>query len=490
MSFVENQVRRIDAQLDRLQLASQTHAPFSPIASTTSARSPFSAEAQEQSLARIAHLQIVIKSLSAASSSRPLLSSTNLRWHLHEAELGRASVVAVETGNPGADFHCELEWLLVSKATTQTYGLILNTLLGQTIPLSNDIWYWDEVLGSYSYTGFYTLQTSPLRFWAWSKDVYRDARERLESIHATATDGSVLVRSLSQRWTEARKKQKLLKRLREMTASGLGVLLDEGLSFDAGEEESEVSIAGSDEHRKDEWKSIVAKSVALMETVLCNVTRLETGVSDFEEMVFTSVEDDTELLPSTGSTSEKPRPLAEKLQKILAVHMPEHITASKKLAVQYGKPSRLIRYWIPTTILILSSGTLLRILANRRAETLAWVRDLGSTVIDFWYNWVVEPLKKIIGTIRHDKDSEIAIISKDSLQGDRASLERMVVQFAIDNPDTTNGTPLGEAQITEIRTKVHEGDLTPVLKAYERDLRRPFMGTIRGELVRALLIQV
>jgi nuclear-control-of-ATPase protein 2 len=29
-----------------------------------------------------------------------------------------------------------------------------------------------------------------------------------------------------------------------------------------------------------------------------------------------------------------------------------------------------------------------------------------------------------------------------------------------------------------------------VLRAYERDLQKPFMGTVRGDLVRALLIQI
>lgn len=107
-------------------------------------------------------------------------------------------------------------------------------------------------------------------------------------------------------------------------------------------------------------------------------------------------------------------------------------------------------------------------------------------------NWVVEPTKKVIGTIRHDKDSEVAIMSKESLKGDRASLERMVVDFAIDNPEAANvgsGT-LTEAQIADVRAKVKEGDLTPVLRAYEKDLRKPFVGTIKGDLVRTLLIQV
>ena len=32
--------------------------------------------------------------------------------------------------------------------------------------------------------------------------------------------------------------------------------------------------------------------------------------------------------------------------------------------------------------------------------------------------------------------------------------------------------------------------MTPILKAYERDLRRPFVGTVTGNLIRTLLIQV
>src|SRR5436189_2987938 len=35
-----------------------------------------------------------------------------------------------------------------------------------------------------------------------------------------------------------------------------------------------------------------------------------------------------------------------------------------------------------------------------------------------------------------------------------------------------------------------EGDLSPVLRAYEKDLRKPFIGFVRGDLVRTLLIQI
>lgn len=107
--------------------------------------------------------------------------------------------------------------------------------------------------------------------------------------------------------------------------------------------------------------------------------------------------------------------------------------------------------------------------------------------MDFWANWVVEPTKKVIGTIRHDESSEVSILSKRSLEGDRASLERMVVDFAIANPD---GAALNTSQIADIRSKVREGDLTTVLKAYEKDIQSPVKGAIMGNLVSALLIQV
>ena len=63
----------------------------------------------------------------------------------------------------------------------------------------------------------------------------------------------------------------------------------------------------------------------------------------------------------------------------------------------------------------------------------------------------------------------------------------MVVDFAVDNH---TGPRLSDAEVADLRRSVHEGDLTPVLKAYEKDMQSPFMGTVRGNLIRTLLIQV
>ena len=461
-------------------------------------------------------LQAVARALSAASSVHAVLTPTIVLSSLEKGDLLGYKTSNNEDGQAKSKQEQELEWLIVSKAAAQTYGIILETLLDQTSPLASDIAYWDEILGSYRLTSLYTIQTSPQRLWGWASDVYADTWQRMRSIQDTSAEnygGKAL--SMSDRWRqfyglvkesirdrsladvqskvvspltrsrlEARAKRSRLKRLREMSASGLGILMDEGMVFDV---DDDGSISSKDRsHSKDESRSVVSKSVSLMETVLQNITVLELGTGDLEETVFQSVEDDAEPMHQ-GMTNAH---IAARLERILNARIPAHVAATTDLSREYGKPSRLIRYWLPGLILFLSSSTLLRIFVNRKAEIITWVRDFGATTVDFWYNWVVEPVKKVIGTIRHDKDSEIAIMSKESLQGDRASLERMVVDFAVDNPNTSTGAPLTEMEIADVRAKVKEGDLTPVLRAYEKDLRKPFVGTIRGDLIRALLIQI
>jgi nuclear-control-of-ATPase protein 2 len=71
----------------------------------------------------------------------------------------------------------------------------------------------------------------------------------------------------------------------------------------------------------------------------------------------------------------------------------------------------------------------------------------------------------------------------------RASLERMVLDFARDNPPQGSG-PLDASQLEIIRKGIQEGDLTPVLRVYEQEMQSPIYNGVMGSLSRALLIQV
>ncbi|KAI0154943.1 ATP synthase regulation protein NCA2 [Xylariaceae sp. FL1272] len=502
MSVVADQVRRLDAQLDRI--------PFTHLHVAADLNTP-----------RIKDLLRITKALSASAAARTVAQNRQIQSFITQSKLLSERS---EAGSQVTQYESDLEWLLVSKATVQTYGLIIDTLLDQIIPLSDHIWYWDDVLSSPTSRSLYMLQTSPMRFWAWSSEVYEDSKARLQRYTGGLTAAGESERpsaTFSQRWrrfygivqesiherslanvqrrimspialacAEARKKQASLKKLRDMTSSGLGVLIDEGLVFGGnGSDDGKSDIIMSN---SQEWKGVVERSVALMDMVLKDVLALDVGVPDFEDRVFAGVDEDPELsIQVEEDDMNRPIVVARRLQFLLESQLPEHVKNTRDVVARNGRPSRLTRYWLPAVGLLLSSTTLLRIFVNRRQEILGWIQDFGATVRDFWFNWVVDPVKKIVGTIRHDSSSEIAIMSRDSLKADRDSLERMVVDFALDEPSAATGAPsLNETQIAEIRTKVRAGDVTPVLRAYERDLRRPFIGAIRGDLVRTLLIQV
>ncbi|KAL8917916.1 MAG: hypothetical protein Q9208_007659 [Pyrenodesmia sp. 3 TL-2023] len=520
MSLVLDQVRRIDVQLDKLHWARHASPPASLASDdTNSSENGFS----KLDVTRIGKLQAAIKLVSTLTGRNTPLSSSKILSALRLAKLLNDPPSLTEQKNEISEPSTkqrDLEWLLISKATAQTHGLVIDMLLEETLPLGWDMWYWDEVLSSSFYLGLYSAQTSPMRFWQLSKDIYADVRRRIEpkarptkpygmeaasntrywsmfyglvkdSIRDRSLTGSTsrTVSPLVFYRSEVRSKQEQLRKFRELSACGLGVLVNEGMNLDG--DESEMRRAKNDKHA---WKTVVLKSVALMETLLRNLTVLDHGSHAFEDLIFTNIEDDTELSHASasdeGDNDQRLALVISRLQLVLEVHLPNHIASSKILVAKYGRPSRLVRYWIPAIALLLSSTTLLRVAVNRKAELMTWIRDLGATTIDFWNNWVVDPIRKVIGTIRHDKDAEIAIMSKESLRGDQASLERMVVDFAKDNASRTNGAPMDEAELAVVRAKVREGDLTPVLRAYEEDLRRPIVGTVRGDLIRALLIQV
>lgn len=516
-------MRRLDAYLDRLPVLSEGSSDDG----ASDVDEHGFAVADAFAAPRLDHLLRVVQSLSTTSSSQPLLSAQRVRALLIQSGIptarhrleGDGAVTAAYTDAKSA-YENEIEWLLVTKATIHVYGVILNALLDRIIPLSDDIWYWSEVLSSYTYSSLYTVQTSPLRLWAWTLDVYVTSKTRMRSVsmrHAPAELVDSTATGMSQQWkqfygivrdsirersfaniqrkvlspvafcrSEARRKQAQLRKLREITASGLGVLMDEGLQLGHEDDKAEV-------HDHQDLKGVVERSVALMDVVLKEVCTLDVNTDDFEDKVFAGVEEDPELSVhlEDSVTPDRPAVLARRLLRIIDKTLPEHFSTMQSLAQANGRPPRIIRYWLPAAVGLLSSTTVLRILVNRKADIINWIADLGATVRDFWFNWVVEPTQKVVKTIRHDETSEIAIMSRDSLKADRESLERMVVEFAMDKPHfAVDGASISEAQIAEIRSKVAEGDVTPVLRAFEKDLKSPFVGAVRGDLVRSLLIQV
>ncbi|ODV97638.1 hypothetical protein PACTADRAFT_14159 [Pachysolen tannophilus NRRL Y-2460] len=177
----------------------------------------------------------------------------------------------------------------------------------------------------------------------------------------------------------------------------------------------------------------------------------------------------------------------QKLFKIAYESLPSQKISIEKIQLENGEPRFLIKYWF---ILLLSIAYLPSISSYfivNHDKIKNWIREnLIGTVVGFYKNWLLKPFQNILATVKHDSNSQIAIMSQQSLNSDLQSLERMVIDFTIDQ----NRSSLSQADIKALEDLIAQGDLTPIMKNYETELKNPIRNLIKGELLRTLLIQI
>lgn len=464
------------------------------------------ADSIDNSTRQLVEVQYIIRSLSATSKSQPLLRPERLLSLLCQSPLPQLPT-STTASEPYDETALELCWLAAAKATVQTLGLVMRFYLEQSLALDDELLYWDGVQSSIWKTGMYSVQTSPLWIWHKIQKSYLDRgndphssisasltsvqwRHLYNRMQLTAPSASLLgiFHRMSPLFTvsksEVRQKQKHLKAAKFKYANSIGFLMEECLEFRGND-----GLPSRNIHNLtgEQLCNVVSKGVILLEKIL-QITGDSTA--DFEKTTLPTVERDanTQTEAQENYSFLGLNSVIDRLVYILQDLLPNNRAFSTMSIKIHGRPSLITRYWLPFALGFCTANTFIQIWISQRAKLLSWILDIGSTSVRFWTNWVVEPIEKLVKTIRHDEGSEIALMSKNSLEADRASLERMVVDFVIDR-GSSNGD-MAVANTDAITVKVREGDLTPVLKAYERDLRTPFVGTFRGDLVRALLIQI
>lgn len=492
----------MDAVLDRLhqQTTEKLHIDHTPI-------NPLDAVEDSGIRSRQrSDLEGIICTLSVTTGTKLLLRDGLLRL-LSRFPSAQLQHLTESSDAIFSSYVSDLAWLAAGKAAVQTLGLVMTEFLERALILDNEIRYWDGILQSSWYASAYAVQTLPIRCWRGAKEKYSNW-----TISGNRTLGlgwahfyynivgryikfesiwSLRARVLSPFWmlrTEVRHHQNNLKAVKSIYASSIGILMEECFSFETADDARNKSACILTE---EEWRSRISRSVIMMEAILQNATSQNDNL-DFETRVFATVErkaDGIYRQLNGQSSIQEPTLVIGQLVHILQECLPNCTASSVAAISEHGRPSWFVRYWLPFLVAILSTSTSLKVLTKKSTDLIRWAADVASTAVDFGGNWVIEPIQKLVKTIRHDENSEIAIISKGSLEADRASLERMVVEFVQDHPDLSGGHSM-RSDTEAIANKVKEGDLTPVLKAYERDLRTPFAGTIRGDLIRALLIQI
>lgn len=212
---------------------------------------------------------------------------------------------------------------------------------------------------------------------------------------------------------------------------------------------------------------------------------------------------------STIRSSNSPVPLSSsvavaiKILNIIESDLVYHSKRYNKVTHSHGQPSWLTRHWLGLTVFSFASVSLSKTIIGSWENIQYWFQhSVVDTAIAFYRNWIVGPLSQIYNIIRHDEhDAEIALITKRSLKADVESLERMVIQFAMDHgeiPVDAVSSTAGNASVAEASNEVVEalvkeirqGDISSVLKPYETQIQTPIKSLITGDLIRSLLIQI
>lgn len=154
------------------------------------------------------------------------------------------------------------------------------------------------------------------------------------------------------------------------------------------------------------------------------------------------------------------------------------------------KPSFLTRYWP----LILISTTLgPKLIQKFWFNRFNVIKFCKENVWDFakglFENWLWLPIKNIWSTVKHDDDSEISVVSKGSLQTEKDSLSRMIIQYMEDNKNLLKKSNI-KFDLDKLTQQIKHGQLDQFMAIYEKQIDKPLQNLLTGKLLRSILIQI
>ncbi|KAF9576096.1 Nuclear control of ATPase protein 2 [Mortierella alpina] len=497
-------------QLDTQALLGDNHhrngGPYSPSSSSNTQDT-----ATEQSdLALVSGLRSSIEALDFRSGSIPPMERVFLEIEKVETLVSR--------GARGGQQTSTMEHLFLAKCTVAVYLNLLDIILNATLPLSNEIEYWQSLRDSPTWRLLYIVQTSPHRLFSLTRSVVVSTRDHLDSLIETAEDKERRTRLLQmiQYFPEFLKKhlisqpvsfpvaihyeisshRKQLQRIKEYQAECLGLLAEQGLNLNAEHLEdlgspssSSVSFAGENTQRAEKFvQDQISRTVCLMERVLDKASKDTHHLTDPQQQKVPSrnaARSLTMLGNLHGVTNLSNTEMLEHLKDLIQIQIPRYVEETENQAKKFHRPSWLTRIWIPALVGYFALKYGLRYVSEHRADLDEFLEEAWDTAKRFVTDWVWEPSMRVMAIIRHSDDQgSLQMLGNESLKSDIASLERMVLDFGKEH------YRMGQEDLAALSQAVHNGDISVVMRAYEQELKTPLKGAVAGHLVQTLLIQV
>ncbi|KAG7885180.1 hypothetical protein KL938_001437 [Ogataea parapolymorpha] len=399
----------------------------------------------------------------------------------------------------------QLQYLISVYATIALVTVSSHILLNNTLKISEDIDYYDTVLSSNLNTCLYTIQTLPVTLKKGFDTLVNEAVRK--NVNSSSAE------NLAPSWVPQRFSSfcsKIIRWIRfliDATSQNLRRLLLSPTSFLV------------EKHRKT--NSLVRNFVSTVVGLPIAYSKMEVKQKrdTLDQLKYENVEKLGFLLKEMpyNSLTEQSDTVSSFIPKLAGLYLPsasdiaDHSLDSslrslsllfetlpqvkKQLESKYREnqePRTLLRYWLPISAALWYGPNLAYDLVSNREAIVNWLKlNLVDTTVGFWNNWIIEPFNNILRTIRHDENSRIAIMSQKSLSSDLESLERMVLEYSLDNQAyIRQGEGMSEDVAELVKREVAQGNLEIVMKGYENDLKSPLKSLILGDMIRNLLIQI
>lgn len=381
-------------------------------------------------------------------------------------------------------------------------------LFNSTLAVSDDITYYDSVIHSGLYTVIYTIQSFPLTLAHLGQGLYSHMMSR-QSLGTTVTgNANVGIKGLWINWIKPipmvvgenftefmHSPSAYLVKRQKQSHSVARMFFASTLGLPFFYAESQLN-----DHRKS-LQALNASNVSRLGFLIDEVIPLVKGGKADDALDYTicsklGVVCAKKFDPATiKSREDSIYETASRLYTISTHYIPNFEDRVSEISRKHKQPSLLTKIW-PFALLAYRyiPGIVSNIVDNQDEIYTWWKENVYETAVSFWKNWVVKPVMNIWKTIRHDDESKIAVMSKQSLNSDLDSLERMVVDYCVDNYSEMYGGQLDSASksqlVQQIQDEVKNGNMEMVMKMHEKNLKTPFKSIASGNMVRNLLIQI
>ncbi|KAI0755155.1 NCA2-domain-containing protein [Daedaleopsis nitida] len=198
-----------------------------------------------------------------------------------------------------------------------------------------------------------------------------------------------------------------------------------------------------------------------------------------------AVIDGQEVAPFSLDADVSAGRVLEALSTLANLTLPSHASlhSADIKTGQLLRPPWLVLVWPQLVLLPPLALYAARAAYASRASLEELAKDAVETLKGFWEDWVLEPLRGIVRTVRAGRDDGV-IVTKESVRSDLDSLERMTLALAQDK------LGYGSPELDALARQVQAGDLTAVMQIYEEDIKSPLKSAVQGTLLRSLFIQV